>query len=164
MENIEEKYPLVGKTGARYYEGEYKGEPARFYESGAIMNIKTGQMMKGLITSETAADLQKMGVEARYKNREEGFIEAFQEDGFTVEDINIADKLATKVLTREVLLSAEATSSARVMAYEKLLKAMGRWGDIKSEGIKFTQGDRSIEVDSVNTLVKLKSVLEEIIE
>lgn len=163
----DKEYPYkIGLDGKPFKLIERDGRKVRQYKSGHLADHETGKIIKApeytRLTPEKAADLNRIRAEQLQAERQAGIIEAVREDGADIEDIYGADKHLTKVITREVVLSAEAGASARVAGYKAIQDAAGLREDKRSSGAQ--QGPGAVNNALIGALGVLAGAFRAVLE
>ncbi len=127
------KYDQVSESGKRYYVGEYKNNPVRFYESGAIMHAETKKLLSRMDAEQSA----KLNIK-RWSDAREQARQALREK-FSVNSSPAAVGKMVKILADDIK-SNDTRPADKIKAVEFVMKAAGLTPDTNNQ-IKLTNKD-----------------------
>jgi hypothetical protein len=151
---------MISATGKRYRVENRDGENIRVYESGAEYSEDRKCLVAApkeyAITSETASDFHDM----RWAKRKQAIIDAVRDDGYNAVDFEDAAGYAARILTKEVLLSAEQPGGARIQAYKALLGSVDEWPSSRQrDSLTLSDGQKTVKIEGEEAKEAVKRML-----
>lgn len=119
LREVEPGIWLYSDGAKRYVAGNPQGKyPGSYAERPPQANIITPKQHPKLMERKQELRLQREQEREAAKRR--GIVAAVLEDGADISSFDEADEYVTKVLTQEVVLTAEVPASARIQGYKTL--------------------------------------------